>query len=177
MSVSSRSFPTKAQRREVRKLGARQLEKPLIAVLKCVNVARCADTDAFGVDVMQRAALGRSKVALLWPLQASHWQEDHEVAGGMPGPCPGPCSVLACARTVRGSCSCARRIGCSCLGLFPGAGWHFDCLFIANRVCIGEGCKWVGGLIGNGDALVACQIPREKHDCSAPWRAERGEWR
>lgn len=82
--------------------------------------------------------------------------------------CPGPPWVLAPTRTVWGSPSCACQIGCSCLGLFPGAGWHFHCLFIADRVCIGEGCAWAGGLIGNGDALVACQLPREKHGCSAP---------
>lgn len=26
----------------------------------------------------------------------------------------------------------------------------------------------MGGLIGNGDALVVCQLPKEKLDCSAP---------
>lgn len=121
---------------------------------------------------MLRAAWGHSKVALLWP-------GSQPLAGGPQGGWwdAQPMSPSMLGAEQQGSCSCNRQIGCSCLGLFPGAGWHFDCLFITNRVCIGEGCKWVGGLIGNGDALVACQIPREKHDCSAPRRAERGEGR
>lgn len=51
--MASRSFPTKAWRRKVRKLG-----KPLITVLNLVSVVCCVDTEALGAGVMLKAAWG-----------------------------------------------------------------------------------------------------------------------
>lgn len=79
--VSSRSFPTKAWRRKVRKLG-----KPLITTLNCVSCGH----RGFWCWGDAESSLGT---------QARHWPENHSRAGEFLA-MPWPSLVLPCTRTA-----------------------------------------------------------------------------